>query len=138
MKSAVDSLATIEPVDTVAEAASTVEAPTRIMPIIRAPAVLAVRRGLRVTLPRASLPRGLNATTNTAARTLRVRLAITGARTRMPMTRAPAPTPTVAGPFGVGLAMAAITPAAPATMSSALAGALLMVCLLYTSDAADE
>ena len=124
MKSAVDSLAMIERVEAVAEAARTEAAPTRTMPIINAPAVLAVRRRLRVTLPRASRPSGLTAATNPAASTFKVRATITGASTSTPTTRAAAPGPSIVGPCGVGRAIALITAVAPAPMSRAPPSAL--------------
>lgn len=56
-RSARDSSVTMFFIDACMDAARTEAAPTSDMPIMSAPAVLAVRRGLRVTLPRASVPR---------------------------------------------------------------------------------
>jgi hypothetical protein len=93
MRSACHSFSTTVRMDACVEEASTDAAPTSAMPIMRALAVLAVRRGLRVTLPRASLPSGRIAATNGTASTPRTVRAMTGARSRTPTTTPTAPRP---------------------------------------------
>ena len=74
------------------EAAITPAALTRAIPIIRAPAVFAVRRGLRVTFPRASRARGRIVATSGAASTPMTRPASAGESTSTPSSTALAPT----------------------------------------------
>ena len=63
----VASCVTIALVDAWVVAAITAAAPTSAMPIMSAPAVFAVRRGLRITLPRASRPTGRHRTNGQAS-----------------------------------------------------------------------
>ena len=114
----VASWATIALVDACVVAAMTAAAPTSAMPIMSAPAVFAVRRGLRVTLPRASLPTGRQPVNGTAS-TRRIPRARTGDAASTPITTAPAPYPSIAPAWSpVGSSSAATTVATPTSTSA--------------------
>ena len=113
------SAATISRVDACVVAASTDAAPTSAMPIISAPAVLAVRRGLRVTLPRARRPTGRSSATNGTASPETMNRAMTGASVSMPSTTAAAPSPrNVPARSAWGRTTATSTPAMPRATSA--------------------
>ena len=117
-KSAVDSVSTIARVEAWVEAASTDAAPTSAMPIISALAVDAVRRGLRVTLPRASPPSGRIQATAGAASTRRPAGTTLGASISAPITTAPAPIPSTGPGWPRSATVAVTTAAMPAAVST--------------------
>jgi len=92
IRSAWNCSSTMERVDAVALLATTAAVDTRAIPMVSAAAVAAVRRGLRVTLPRATFPTGRKALRGRARPPSTVGT-ITGAMPSTPMRIANAPAP---------------------------------------------